>query len=383
MPRLAAGRPLSRAVPVDAARLDLHRVHLQLRRPHVTAHGTETVRDVILASWTDADGVTGWGECPTLSTFGYANEITDTAWRFLCDVVGPGFERGGALPEVDGAHMAMAAVRDAVLDARLRRAGRPLRDEVCAAHDGALEELDTSAPVEMPWRWVIGLDDELPAGAGRLKVKVTPEHLGRLRTWREQHPDIDLAADANGSFAAAGDVPDWIDELGLAYLEQPLPPADLAGLAALRGRVRTDIALDESIVDRRSLHRAIDLGAVDVVSLKPARVGGVERAIELAEIALDAELGAFVGGMLETGIGRAAALGLTWHPVVADGPFGFDLGPSDQYFDRDVTEPIARVIRPDGDAAVVLPEGPGIGREPLPDRLAECTVDRATFAATG
>ena len=103
-------------------RLRLVRVRLPLRIPHVAADGTEAVRDVVLASWTRPDGVTGWGECPTLSTFGYSDEITDTAWVFLREVVGPIVADTGALPRVEGSPMAMAAVRDAMLDARLRAA---------------------------------------------------------------------------------------------------------------------------------------------------------------------------------------------------------------------------------------------------------------------
>jgi o-succinylbenzoate synthase len=344
--------------------LRLVRVRLPLRRPHVTAHGTEAIRDVVLASWTRPDGARGWGECPTLSTFGYSDEITDTAWGFLRDVVGPIVVDTGALPRVEGSPMAMAAVRDAMLDARLRADDRSLWEWV----GGMWRPLETTT--------VIGIGAAVPdttgLGEGWLKVKITPETTDSLRELRDRHPDLRLAADANGSFASPDDVPGWIDDLDLAYLEQPLPPDDLAGSAALRSRLRTPIALDESITDARTFGRALHHGSLDVVSLKPARVGGVEAAVELLTTARDAGIEVFVGGMLETCIGRAAAVALATASGVT---LPTDLGPSSRYFDHD----LARPIEVDEAGKLVPPDGPGIGRTPDEERLAAVTVDEAEF----
>ena len=123
---MVPGLAATRVVTVPVVTLRLVRVRLPLRQPHVTAHGTEAIRDVVLVEWTRPDGSCGWGECPTLSTFGYSDEITDTAWGFLRDVVGPVVADTGAPPHVEGSPMAMAAVRDAMLDARLRADGRSL-----------------------------------------------------------------------------------------------------------------------------------------------------------------------------------------------------------------------------------------------------------------
>jgi O-succinylbenzoate synthase len=342
--------------------LRLVRVNLALRQPHVTGHGTESIRDVVLVSWTDPDGIEGWGECPTLSTFGYADEVTDTAWGFLRDVVGPVVSSSGRPPHVEGAPMAMGAVRDAMLDARLRADGRALWEWI----GGRRRPLDTTT--------VISIGQPVPAHATAVKVKVTPGTLDGLRDLRAARPDLVLlAADANGSFPSADDVPDWIDDLGLAYLEQPLAPDDLAGSARLRDRLSTPIALDEAVVDRRSLARAIDRGALDVLSLKPARVGGIEVALELLASARAAGLPAFVGGMLETGIGRAGAAAL----ASAEGiDLPTDLGPSDRYFEHDLCEP----VEVDTEGRLVVPDDVGIGRVPDEAALEAATVDERRFS---
>jgi O-succinylbenzoate synthase len=342
----------------------LVRVRLPLRQPHVTAHGTEAVRDVVLVNWTRPDGFGGWGECPTLSTFGYSDEITDTAWGFLRDVVGPVVMDTGAPPKVEGSPMAMAAVRDAMLDARLRADGRSLWEWV----GGRWRELETTT--------VVGLGAPVPERAGSearwLKVKITPETAHSLQEIRVRHPELRLAADANGSFSSPADVPSWIDDLDLAYLEQPLPPLDLEGSATLRRRLRTPIALDESITDARTLGRALHHGSLDVLSLKPARVGGVEVAADLLTTAREAGIDVFVGGMLETCIGRAAAVGLATASGVT---LPTDLGPSGRYFDHDLAPP----IEADGAGRLIPPDGPGIGRVPDEDRLSAVTVDEAEF----
>ena len=72
------------------------------------------------------------------------------------------------------------------------------------------------------------------------------------------------------------------------------------------------------------------------------------------------------GGMLETGIGRAANVALAALP-------GFtlpgDTSASSRYFHRDVTEPFVL-----DDGRLRVPTGPGIGVDPIPDVLDELTT---------
>lgn len=343
----------------DFASLDLHRITLPLLRPHVAAHGTETDRDVIIAEWRRPDGAVGWGECPTLSTFGYSDEITATAWGFLTEVIGPALVTG-VFPVVDGAPMAMGAIRDARLDARLRSAGRSL-----CAHLGA-----DDGPRQVSA--VVGLEAQLPSGQGPVKVKVTPDSIHRLRDIRAEQPSRPMAADANGSFDAPADVPEWIDELDLLYVEQPLAPSDIAGHAALRTRLTTPIALDESIHSGRDLARALDAAAIDVLNIKPARVGGIEAGAALVAVATERGCRVVVGGMLETAVGRSGALALAGLPGVR---LPTDLGPSSRYFAADIAEPIEL----DDAGCLRVPRGAGIGLEPDRQRLAAVTTDRRAF----
>jgi o-succinylbenzoate synthase len=73
------------------------------------------------------------------------------------------------------------------------------------------------------------------------------------------------------------------------------------------------------------------------------------------------------GGMLETGIGRAANLALASLP-------GFtlpgDTSASRRYFADDLTPPFEM----DADGTMAVPDGPGLGVDPLPERLEACTM---------
>jgi O-succinylbenzoate synthase len=322
--------------------LTAFRVHLPLVRPLRSAHGVERVRDVILVRLRTVDGVEGWGECPTLSDPGYSGETTELAWTALTS--------GGALGP-----MASGAIADARLDVRLRAEGRSL-----AEHLGATR-------TEVPTCQVVGVDGELPpSGApAEVKVKVTPASVERLRGLDRKVSAID----GNGSFTSLDQVPSWLAELGLDYVEQPFPPGREEESRSMATRAGARLALDESIRSVADVERLARPG--DVLNVKPARLGGIEAAVALADRAAGLGIGAFVGGMLETGIGRAGALAL----AARDGwAFPTDLGPSSRYFDEDVCDPIGGA--PDG-RTVLVPTGPGIGRTPDPDRLARCTIATA------
>ena len=85
------------------------------------------------------------------------------------------------------------------------------------------------------------------------------------------------------------------------------------------------------------------------------------------DVARAAGVPVWCGGMLETGIGRAGNLALAALP-------GFtlpgDTSASSRYFTDDLTEPFAMAL----DGTMAVPQGPGIGVMPGPDRLAACTL---------
>jgi O-succinylbenzoate synthase len=136
----------------------------------------------------------------------------------------------------------------------------------------------------------------------------------------------------------------------------------------------TPVCLDESLTSAHDTEQAIELGACAVANIKAARVGGYLEAVRVHDVCVARGVPVWCGGMLETGIGRAANLALASLP-------GFtlpgDLSASNRYFTRDVlTEPLA--LAPDGTMAV--PAGPGLGVEVDLDYLDSITLDREVVA---
>ena len=84
---------------------------------------------------------------------------------------------------------------------------------------------------------------------------------------------------------------------------------DLEGAADVARRLDTPIALDESITSEAAARTAIRFGAADILNVKPARVGGPVEASRIVQTAADLGVPAFVGGMLETGVGRGGGVG--------------------------------------------------------------------------
>lgn len=374
--------PLDPLPPVRVEAVELVTVPLPLLHPLRTAAGTRTQRDVLLVHVLTAEAE-GWAECVAEPEPTYAPEFAAAAELVLRDHLlprawagptGDAVALGPHLDAVRGHPMARAALELAILDAQLRAAGRSLA-EWLGATAGAV-----------PCGAALGLHDDvagllaeangaLAAGAARLRVKVAPGRAAEPLLALRHHlgADVLLQADANGSFRL--DDPahlaelERLDEAGLACLEQPLPPDDLVGHARLAQRLDTPICLDESITSLGALEAAVALGACGVLCLKPGRVGGWRTARAIVDRCAELNLPVWVGGMLETGIGRAANVAVAALPGMALPP---DLDPRPRY-----AVDLAPVARP-VDGLVSVPTTPGANPPPDPSTLADLAPRRAT-----
>ncbi len=360
------------AAPPVAVRLV--RVEVPLVVGHRSAHGTDRVRDVVLVEWHRADGTSGWGECPTVDQPGYSTETTDAAWRGLRDDLVPA-TLAGRTPRWGGLVAAAGALADARLDAWLRTVDRSLVTELGGVHR-PLERCVVIADLGAdPAALARRAADAVEGGAAMVKVKIAPGVDVEPLTAVIATVGADrVAADANGSYADVAALA-GVDALGLVYLEQPVAAgATWDELATVAQRLQTPVALDESLTSPDAVRDAVRAGAAEVVSVKPARLGGVRAAAMAVEVARSAGVDVFVGGMLELGIGRASSAAVASLPGCT---LPTDLGPSERYVALDVTEPV--VV--DAAGRLVVPDGAGCGRTPLPEMLERCAVDEALLHA--
>ena len=121
--------------------------------------------------------------------------------------------------------------------------------------------------------------------------------------------DVRLRLEVNGAWdlSTAEDRLSAISRFDIEFVEQPLPAHDVDGLAELRRRVRVPIAADEAASSVGAVRTLLAAEAVDVLVLKPARVGGPAAVTEIAERAAEHGIPVVIGTLFETGIGLAAA----------------------------------------------------------------------------
>ena len=364
------------------------RVAMPLVTPFRTSFSTETARDVLLLRAVLSDPelgeVEGWAECVSDNHPYYSSEYVEGSSHVLGhylvpmlmavpdlhpDAVAP------ALARVTGHRMAKAALETAVLDGWLRAHGVPLSQLLGATRDRVPCGVSVGIMDEIP-QLLDAVDGYLAQGYQRIKLKIEPGwDVEPVRAVRERFGDgILLQVDANTAYTLQ-DAPVLarLDPFDLLLIEQPLDEEDILGHAELAKRVRTPICLDESITSARSAAAAIRLGACSIINVKPGRVGGYLEARRIHDVCVANGVPVWCGGMLETGIGRAANLALAALP-------GFtlpgDTSASRRYYDTDVTEPFEL----DG-GYLAVPTGPGIGVLPLPDVLAEVTTARSWLSS--
>ena len=367
-------------IPIEA--IELVQVALPLVRPFRTSFGVQHERDALLVRVV-ADGAVGWGECVTTAAPVYSPEYTAGARQVLREhlvpaVLAPGRhvhwqQVPGRLAHVKGHHMAKAALEVAIADAQLRRQGTPL----ARALGGVRDRVPAGVSIGMPDGGTPALAEQVAAhldeGYLRIKVKIAPgTDVAPLTAIRERFGDIALQVDANAAYDPddADHVRDLdaLDELGLELIEQPFAPRRLRAHAHHARRWRTPVCLDESLEDAADTADALDDGACGIVNLKLGRVGGLVSSLAIHEVCRQRGAGLWCGGMLETGVGRAANVALASLP-------GFtmpgDTSASRRYFAQDLTAPFELV-----DGYLPVPDGPGLGVEVRQELLAGADRER-------
>jgi O-succinylbenzoate synthase len=352
-------------------------VRIPFARPFVTAMSTTDVKDALLVHVLTDLGE-GWGECVAQVHPSYLPDTISSSRAVLRSEVAPRVFAGAPLTDIVGNAPARAAMECALLDAQLRAENRSLASWLGATRTrveaGAAIGLSDDATVRA------SITAAIDAGYRRIKCKVAPNRAEAImRTARDvlgEASDVALAADANGSFPsnAIGAVV-ALDAFGLQCVEQPFGVDELDAHARLSRELRAPVCLDETIASAGVTRVAIGMGACGVVSIKPGRLGGIAESRAVYDACLAAEVPMLIGGMLETGIGRAVLVAL----AALDGfTMTGDCAASAHYFgpDGDVTEPFeleAGFLR--------VPSGPGLGVDIRTDRLAQVTIAREILRA--
>jgi O-succinylbenzoate synthase len=366
--------------PITIKEIKLYPIAMPFVEVLRTSFGGEPYKGAIIVEVITDKGVSGWGEVSNAPDPGYTGETMGTGYHILHNWMN-GLLIGKTLNEpTEGAkhfspiryhehakHGLDAAIWDAFaktnemrltdLFAKYAPEGHASRNKANVGVSIGLQDTDEQL-------FAI-IDKRIKQGYKRIKLKIEPgSDVNLARSVRNRYPDIMLMLDANSAYTLEdAEHLSELDEFNLLMIEQPLAYNDIFEHGQLAKKIQTPICLDESIKNANDLRLALQVGAIGILNLKPARVGGFTESLAIYRICVENQLPLWIGGMLETGIGRAANVSFAALPGVT---LPCDISATDRYFNPDITEP-PFVLGPDSTLAVA--DGAGIGVEVIRERL--------------
>ncbi len=347
-----------------SARLD--ELELELVEPFETSFGVEKRRRFLLLRLETRDGLEGFGECVAALDPLYSSETVATAREMLVRHFLPRLFRlrspgprefRNAVAAFRGHRMAKATVESALLDLAARSRGVPIARYLGGRRRRV--EVGVSVGIQPSVRHLVRRvgayrDD----GYGRIKLKVRPGWDDRpVGAVRRAFPEVTLWVDANQAYpsGAGPRIRRWATQHRVEQVEQPFAERAIRAHAELARGAPFRVCLDESIIDPVSLEDALAAKAITSLNVKVGRVGGPLTAAELARTARRARVPSWIGGMLESGIGRAHNVQLA---SLAPFTLPADLSASDRYYTEDLIDP-PFALGPG--STLEVPNGPGIG----------------------
>jgi L-alanine-DL-glutamate epimerase-like enolase superfamily enzyme len=286
---------------------------LTTRHPFIIARGGQSEHRVVWVRLAGGDGLEGWGEADPSSYYG---ETAETVLRAL-ERLAPHLpadpldleaaeERFAQLVPGNGA--ARSALSAALHDLAGKRLGVPLYrlwglDPARAPVSSFTIGIDTVAAMQAKVREA--------AAYPVLKIKLGTERDEEILRAVRDATDKPLRVDANAGWTrerAAAILP-LLRDYGVEFVEQPLDPGDVEGLAGLRRAGVLPIVVDESCIVARDIPRLA--GAVDGINIKLAKCGSLREALRMIATARAHGLLVMVGCMIESSLGVTAAAHFT------------------------------------------------------------------------
>lgn len=361
-------------------KIEIYHIAKPMLRSYKTAFGIIQKAEAVFVK-IYSDDKYGWGESSPFGQPYFSSECVEGAFlvlkKFLCPLllgktITTGQELQQYLKPVKGNYFAKAALDIAWWDLHARSLDLPLwqiiggvkRPIKVGVAFGIMATVD---------QLLDSISGALDMGFGRVKLKFSPEWaVDVIKKVRNKFPDTVFHIDCNSAFTLDDfDIFRELDNYNLAMIEQPLQHDDLLDHAELQSRINTPICLDESIVSPDKARKAVNLGVFKWVNIKPGRVGGLTNALEINRICHNGGIQCWVGGMLESSLGRHLCACL----ASLDNMQGYpsDITASSRYFNQDLCEHPFELVGP---STAALSELHGIGTEPDQQLLDSFTVQK-------
>ena len=329
-------------------------VTLHTKNPFIIARGGDTEYRVVRITVTGPDGAEGWGEAAPSKFYGETADTVVAVLPLLADCIT--YMDGWSLDAMEHAMArcvrfngaARAGVSAALHDLVAKRLGVPLY-KLWGLDPTASPPTSFTigiAPDEATLRQRVADAEQYPV----LKIKLGTNWDERIvRVVRELAPKKVLRVDANAAWTpkSALRIIPLLQELGVEFVEQPLPPGDLEGLRFVRERSALPIVADESCIDSSDVAKLA--GVVDGINIKLAKCGGLREAMRMVATARAHDMLVMAGCMVESSLGITPAAHFA--PLLDCADYdGAALLSDDPYLGATIDGGVIR-----------LPDGPGLG----------------------
>ena len=311
--------------------LRVRQVSLTLAETFTISRQSRDVEEVVHVEL-EQDGIVGYGEGAPVDYWG---ETPDSLCAFLEDEA-PALIGGDPYAhEYIGRRLAMRpgeqggkqAIDAALYDWLGKRLGEPV-----------WRVLGLS-PTSPPTSYTIGIDtvegtiDRVKRAQGFeiLKIKVGgPDDVERLRAVRE-NSSARIRIDGNEAWTidTARELTPLLIEMGVEFVEQPFPAADIDSFRAYRELPqRLPVIVDEGVKDLLDVPRVA--AYADGINIKLAKCGGIREAMRMVHAARALGLQIMLGCMIESELGIASAaqiaslvdhVDLDGHLLISNAPF--------------------------------------------------------------
>jgi L-alanine-DL-glutamate epimerase-like enolase superfamily enzyme len=333
--------------------LERRKVDLALRHAWTIARNSSTTKSNVLTRITHGD-VAGYGEAAPNVRYQEDWRTVMAALDRFAPLLGDNPDRWVEVIDaveaaVPASHAAKAAIDIALHDLAARRAGQPLW-RFLGADPARMPQTSFSIGIDA----IPAMQDKVREAAAYpiLKIKVGLAADRAILEGIREVTDKPLYVDANEGWEdprLAIEMIRFMEGMGVALVEQPLPAADLDGARRVRDAVAMPIFADEAALAPADIPRIKD--AYDGINIKLQKSGGLRMARRMVDAARGLGMKVMLGCMIETSVGITAAA---------------HLAPLADYADLDgnlliTNDPFRGVTVKDG--RLVLPDGPGLGVE--------------------
>ena len=285
-----------------------HRVDLRLTHTFTIAHDSRDVQPTLIVELRDGD-YQGFGEATATRYYaitidGMVAELEAMRGRIeRYELTNPELFWADMQPYLVQNPFALCALDQAAWDLWAKRQGKPLYK---------LWQLD---PVRSPLTdYTIGLDtpermvekmQQQPWPLYKIKLGRPEEDIALVKALR-QHTDAVFRVDANCGWTVADTIikSKLLADLGVEFIEQPLPADDWEGAKLVYQQSALPIIADESCIIESDVDRCA--GYFHGVNIKLTKCGGITPARRMIARARELGLRVMVGCMTESSVGISA-----------------------------------------------------------------------------